>query len=1159
LIEFGILGPLVVRADGEPLALRGPRQRSLLALLLIHGDRVVSADRIADLLWHGDPPASAPNTLQAHVGRLRRSLGSAGVCLVTRPSGYVLQLGGAELDARRFEEELGAARRAAADGRFIQAEAAFWSALELWRGPALVEFSNEGFATAEAARLDELRVDATDGWAAAALARGRGAEMVASLEALVTEYPLRERFVAHLMVALYRAGRQADALAAYRAARLRLRDELGIDPGRELQQLEEAVLLQKPELDGAAPAGVGHRLPRGAQVSGPPFVGRVADLAWLDTAWRRARRGEGGLALVRGEPGVGKTRLAATWAGRCHEEGTIVLWGRCREEPMIAFQPVAEALAPLAAHGPAVAALGTPGDDGALRGEPDVERYRMFSATAAVVAEAATTGPMLVVLDDLHWADRPTLALIDHLVRALHGSPVLLLATARTTEATAAEALASFVTELRQDGMATARVLDGLGGHEVTELIAAVAGGATPAPFSEAVTARTDGNPFFVTELLRHLEEVSGGYAFASADPADLDRLGVPDGVRAVVGRRLARLSPATGEVLDVAATIGSMVDVDVVLATVGGDRAVVAAALDEAEAAGLLVAPVAADRPYTFAHALVREAVYASLGTARRALLHHRVGDALESLRASEDDARLAQLAHHFAQASTAADIDKAIVYAQRAGETAMIALAYEEAVARLDLALDLLARSAQAVDRGRRADLLLARGLALFASDERSRAKADFEETAAIVERLRDGGRLARVALSVTGTTMRHLWADYGTTSEWTVRLLEEALDWIGPADSSTRARLLARLVEEQYFADSAETRTTLADEAIAVARRLEDRRALADALQSRLRALWRPENAAGRLAIADELVQVASAGGEAEQVMSGHALRIALRLELVLHENIDDEIATYAQLAADYRSPYHQVWSRAILAGRALCRGDFARTEQLIDEGMVVAPEVFGYAVQGFAGQLCTLRIEQGRAGEVLSAAADFVEQFAQAPAWRAGLSVIMAELGLRHEARAEMHRLVGGGAGGLRRDHEWLFVMGALAETCSLLGDASVSADIYGLLAPFADRCVVMGEGYVLWCSAEKSLGILALGAGRFAEACGHLHRALAVHQALGAAPLEARTSFEYARALAGVGAAPAEIEHRLAHAKGIAVELGQHGLLRRIDEFELQGR
>jgi DNA-binding SARP family transcriptional activator/tetratricopeptide (TPR) repeat protein len=1175
LTQIGILGPLVVHVDGSPVAVRGRRQRALLALLLIHANDLLIAERIIDLLWDGTPPRTASNTLQAHIARLRRVLPASGEGstgrdvgrLTTRPSGYVLEIDDNALDSLLFERLTVRARSKTANGHHADAEANLVSALALWRGPALVEFATESFARDEAARLDKLRVDAAEAWAAAGLACGRGQELVTSLVQLVEQNPLREDLAAHLMVALYRSGRQADSLATFRDLRLRLRDDLGIDPSPKLQRLEESVLQQKSELLPTPPQGLEVRprrtttaMPRQALVDGPPFTGREADLAWLAEAWVRARRREAGLAIVRGEPGVGKTRLVAAFATRCHDEGVTVLWGRCSPEPLVPFQALAEALRPILPEGMAPESLwelGTRGEDEAgHRDDLNIERYLMFEAIAGLLNEEASTSPVLLVLDDIHWVDRPTLALLSHLLRSARESSLVVVATSRTTEAGSTHDLDTLFAELNQEGLAASHTLSGLVPAEVTTLINAIAGERTPPEFDEAIHTRTDGNPLFVTELLRHIGDTTGGrFRYGDADTADLARLGVPEGIRTVIGQRLARLDPMTIRVVEVAAVIGRDVDTDLVAAVVAEvDRSMVARALDQAEGAGLLRIVEGSGSSYLFVHELIKEAIEAGLGSARRALLHHQVGEALETGSAGSKNPPLAQLALHYAKASTKHDTAKAIVYAALAADRALNLLAYEDAVTHLELAFELCLLPGQEVDDTFYVDLLLLRARAVFASGDDAQAKTDFEQVAETVRRLKDAARMTDLALAATGTAMRHMWSEYGTVSPWVVELLEEALLLVGPADSSARARLLARLAEELYFSRDGGTRTAFAEDAVAIARRVDDERTLAEALSGRLRSQWEPETAVERLATADELLQLAVRCDDAELVMSAHAWRIGLRLELCQHDGIDDEVAEYSALVASYRSPRHQVWSRAILAGRALVRGDFEETERVIADGLAIAPELFGYAVQGFAGQLCTLRIEQGRADEVLGDARSFADGFPQVVAWRAGLSVILAELGHFEDARAEMSRVVGQGLGTLRRDQEWLFTMGALAETCALLADASTAADIYELLSPFAERAIVLGEGYVLWCSAQKSLGILARTIGDHEEACRHLVRALEIHRAFAAPPLVARTTFEYARALHAADGPAARVNESLEAARTLATSLGQTGLVHSIEKF-----
>jgi DNA-binding SARP family transcriptional activator/ABC-type transporter Mla MlaB component len=1146
-----------VSHDAEPLEIHGPRQRALLALLLLHANQVVSGDVIVDLLWGGEPPRTATNTLQTHVVRLRQALGRAGhdrdvhSPLRTISSGYVLDVEPDALDADRFETLLTEARGAVALERHAVAYELLRHALSLWRGPALMEFASDPFARVDAVRLDELRIDAQQELAVASLACGRLAEAITTLQLLVGANPLREQPVGHLMVALYRAGRQSDALKAYRQLRLALREELGLDPSPGLQRLEQSILEQAPNLElvslGAARRT--HVLPAAALVASPRFVGRVDELAWLGVQWHAACQGSPRLAVIEGEPGIGKTRVAAEFAERCYRGGTTVLWGRCIEEAGVPFDALAAALGPL---------VGTIGattplwhlfgvlDEPALRAAPEVERHRMFQLVSELLERAAADAPVLLVLDDMQWVDRSTLALLAHFLRAAPPVCVLILATLRSTEMSAADAVLSTVDELARDDRARRRVVGGLGAAEVDSLIASMVQPRAPETLAALIQARTGGNPFFVTALLSQLGDAG------DIDLGQLDHLDLPATVRGVVDRRVDQLQPTARQLLEVAAVVGVEFDARLVGELTELPPPSFAEILDEIDAAG--IAHPGEGSMYAFSHALIRDVIYQGVGPARRALVHRDVGNLLEAQPSTGSRDRPAQLARHFASSALADVAGKAITYATRAGEEALASFAYEDAASHFEMALDLIDGGIVEVDGPERADVQFARARAAFASGDRARAKADFEAVATVYRQLADSDRLTQLALAISGTSMRHLWAEYGTVSDWLIELLREALAFGEGEATPNRVRLLARLAEELYFSPDADLRTDIAERALAMGRRLGEVHALADALNGRLRALWQPANSEERLPMARELGDLAARIGNADLAMAAAGWAIVSQLERGLTGGIDEQVAGFAAMTTEYRSPHHRVWALALLGGRALARGDFEETERLLAEGMNVAPEVFGYAVQGFAGQLCTLRIEQGRAAEVLDAGRSFVAQYPQVPAWRAGLSVILAELGLHEEAREQIGVLTAGGLSAVRQDQEWLFLMGALAETCSVVGLPDVAAQCYEMLTPFADRCIVLGDGYVLWCSVEKSLGLLARVLGRADDACRHLERALAVHRALDSPPLVSRASFELARALHVAGSDPAVVTSQLESARHQATRLGQFGLLRWIELF-----
>ena len=496
-MRFGVLGPLEVIAEDGPVRLGGQKQRILLALLLTRPNQAVSVDALVQGLWADDPPRSADKTLQSYVVHLRRVLepgrprGSAGTVLVTREPGYLLRVGRGELDAALFEELASRGRRLLGAGAAQEAAATLREGLALWRGEAFEELPNVEACASEAARLAELRLGAVEERVAADLALGRHRELLAELEDLTRRHPLRERLWGQLLVALYRAGRQADALLAYQRARATLVEELGIEPGVELRGLQAAILAQDPGLHAAPAAwpGLGGRaeLPAALEVTGPAFVGRDAELGWLQAAWERASSGQGGVVLVVGPEGIGKTRLAAEFARLVHKQGALVLYGCCEQAPSRPLQPLTQALAGVGTSSQAVPlAEGerTPGAFGA--------------ALAGVLAPESGQPPgVLLVLDDLHLANTATLEALEGLAGAAAGRRLLVLGAYRDDPPAAA--LAEL---LGRPPLAAAarRRLDGLSVIEMAQIVAVYSAEAEALQVARTVLAKTRGIPLLVHE-----------------------------------------------------------------------------------------------------------------------------------------------------------------------------------------------------------------------------------------------------------------------------------------------------------------------------------------------------------------------------------------------------------------------------------------------------------------------------------------------------------------------------------------------------------------------------------------------------------------------------------------------------------------------------------
>ncbi|MGH9157255.1 MAG: BTAD domain-containing putative transcriptional regulator [Acidimicrobiales bacterium] len=739
-MQFGILGPLEVRSGGVLVDVGRPKQRAVLAALLIEANRVVAVDSLVERLWGDGAPARAVDSLQVYISGLRRALepgraaGTASTVLVTRAPGYVLCVEPGALDATRFEALASEGHRLLAGGRPQAALGVLDEALALWRGPALAEFAFEPFASAEAGRLEELRAVAEEGRLEASLALGDHVGAVAELEVAVGERPLRERLWGLLMLALYRSGRQGEALRAYGRARTVLVDEMGIDPGPELRRLEAEILAQSPALDHLAveePAPLPPpRPPRPPRPPMPPMtpppwrsglVGRDDARATLDEALTRTLGGHGALVLVSGEAGIGKSRLVEELAVRAAPAGATVAVGRGHEgEGAPSFWPWVQVVRSLlagtgedtlrAALGPAAAEIAqivpevkvvVDDLDPPPPLDPAAARFRLYDAFAGFLTRLAAGRPLVVVLDDLHWADLPSLELAELVADRVGRTGLLVVGTFRDNDpATLSGPLARTLGVLARSPELRRVALVGLSQAEVARFIADTAGVEPSVEVAAAIHARTEGNPFFVAELTRLL----AGRDALSAGVTDDDAVVViPPGVRDVIRLRLAGLPAPTVELLELASVIGREIDLALVAVAARIDRVEVLDRLDSAVAAGVVVEdPVAVGR-VRFSHGLAQETVYGDLSPARRARLHARVADGLRQLHA-DDRGHAVELAHHLYLSAAVLGAEWAFSAAMKAAHAAQATLAYEQAEQQLRRAVELAGTMPAGPDRWKR-----------------------------------------------------------------------------------------------------------------------------------------------------------------------------------------------------------------------------------------------------------------------------------------------------------------------------------------------------------------------------------------------------------------------------------------------------------------------
>jgi DNA-binding SARP family transcriptional activator len=708
---FSILGPVeMVTATGARTSPGGRKKRELLALLLLHRNRSVSSGQLVEELWGETAPGGAEITLRSHVSHLRKWLADAGAgeLLTTGPAGYLLAPEPGRVDTDRFERLIGEGQEALGLGRADRAEATAREALALWRDRPLPELPEVEAAGVEVARLEELRLVALEVRGAAQLQLGRHREAVAELDALVSAHPFRERFCGQLMVALYRCGRQADALAAYASMRERLADELGLDPGPELQGLSQQILRQDPELLGdeptlpvapaPAPASAdapsrppGTALPDAllAAASRAPLVGRARELHRLRDAWATAAGGGHRVVLLSGEPGIGKTRLVAELAGDASQRGRTVLVGRC-EGTGLAYHPVADALRSsdaaldaIAEAADGVRAVLDPlvrdaGDD---RGGTPVQggqRSTLHSAVTLLLRGLAAADPVLLVVEDAERIDRASALLLRHLVDRLPPGLALVICF-RDPPGARHEPLGELLGALTASDLVDRIVLAPLDERETADLVQRTSVDIRP-DVAERVWERTGGNPFFSVEVARSLTPDRTG------DPA------VPAGVRDALRLRLQELTPQTQEVLVGCAVLAPSLDFELLVGVLQLDEDAVAAALDEAIAAGLLVESGRAwGGSYSFPHDLVREAILAEVGGHRLRRLHARCARALVAATVPGGPGSSA-VALHLRGAGGAADPDETISWCRSAAKEAAALAAWDEALEHAEAAVELL-----------------------------------------------------------------------------------------------------------------------------------------------------------------------------------------------------------------------------------------------------------------------------------------------------------------------------------------------------------------------------------------------------------------------------------------------------------------------------------
>jgi DNA-binding SARP family transcriptional activator len=1086
MVEFRALGPIEARVAGEPVDLGAPKQRALLALLVSRVGQPVAVDVMLEALWAGHPPPSAMTSLQAYVANLRRVLEpdrpprAPATVLRTTPQGYLLDSSVVDVDVQWFGDHATAGWQAWDRDDPQLALSEFDAGLALWRGPAFVEVAGATCMMPEVARLDELRLAVVEVRCAALLAVGAHEVAVAELEAFVQAHPLREYGCELLSLALYRAGRQADALETLRTIQQRLAEELGIDPRPALKRLEHEILNQAPTLDWqpppAAPTVPAPRKPTPARKDGvakpPPapvadgevFVGRETELRQLREALAAATGGRGRVVTVSGEPGIGKTSLLRRFA---EQAGVPVLWSTCPEHvdapPLWLWEQV------LRAAGTCFPDRSIPepvtelldGDTEQLVDGADMPSatLRRFEAIVHYLTDASHTEPLVVLLDHLHRADPYSLRLLAHLAERVPSSRLLLAVSYRSGEAAVlSEALAA----LARAGM-TRIELTGLSTRDTHTLASALLHQEVSQRTAEALWTRTEGHPFFLRELIKLL---------TSEQRLDQPHTApVPMPVREVVLRRIARLPRDAAEVLSVAAIAGRHFDIEIVAEAASVELEPALEALDTAIAAGLVVEDHRRLGWFRFTHTLAAEALYETTSRLRRARLHRRIGAAAAQAWTGNPE-MAAEIARHWllaaeldptaaAHASTHAAAAARVADARHAAEEAVTL--WRHALAAADLA------EQEHLDRH---PLLVGLGTSLYRAGHPHEGLGVFIQAMEEALAAPDPDLSRPVTAAVTAVSELHSYpAHYGEVNNRLVDVLERTLAQV--AEPAHRALVLSCLAVARYHDGDPERRATLSDEALALARLTTDTVALAHVLRLRAAALNGPDYVEQCLDTVAELLALP----RLPPLLAARARQLHAHVLVTVGRVAEatDELEVAAQLVAEQCPPLRTqlAWSRA---GLLLLDGHWREADELSR----AAYDRHARMTWGDARLNRTLQRWEAAyltgGGKNLVDELRVVAESSGLPALHGMLAMALIEAGREQEARTALRRFPRES----KKDYLWLHTRCWALLAAARLGETDRVTRWRAELLPYRElTCAVLDvavSGSVAYFTAEAALAL-----------------------------------------------------------------------------------
>lgn len=1135
-----LLGRFEVRS-GDRLIIdqSWPRRKAkaLLKLLALNRGRWLHREQILDTLWPDLEPAAADHNLRQNLHYLRQAFADHGLPLpVETADRATLALSAcAATDVDAFRESAQAARRVRTDPDLYE------QALVFYFGDLAPEDIYEQWTESDREELKTLRRQLLFELALLHEVHGRREEAAKRLEELVRLDPLDEEGHRALIRLHAASGDRQRAVRQYEKCRDAIRKGLGVDPA------EETELLYREALGGKFEAVT-------TDTVGGVFIGRAREIGRLADGLAGLIRGRGQLFVLAGEAGIGKTRIAEQFAVMARLRGADVLWGRCYEgDGVPAYWPWVQVLRDFARNHSsdevrALAGIGAAHISSLLpelragqldfaagpAGESNRSRFQLFDSLATFLFNAAGRRPLVVILDDLHWADEASIQLLEFVATGPRQARLALLCAYRYADLPLGHPLLRTLATLERHYPGHTVELGGLSLDEVGSLMAAATGQQPNERVVAAVYDQTGGNPFLVQELSFVLH--ASGLPEQSLDSPGWG-IALPRGARAVVLHSLDRLSSPCRRLLGAAAVVGTEFESRLLEQLAEFREFPLYETLEEATSAQVIVrVPGRPDR-LAFRHALLREALYGQLLVVQRATLHRSIGEALEKIHGPAAEDHISELAYHFLEAVPAGASTAAVQYARRAADRAMALFAYEEAARLYEKAL----YAAAPDDANLRCELLLALGQARWDAGDPPGGRQAFQSAAAVAREQSDYQQFARAALGC-GRSLTTI----GTVDQPLVSLLEEALSGLPDEDSPLRAMVLASLARALYWSGPLERRRALSQHAVEMARRTADPQVLSHVLDAVWIALWVPENPEERREMATEMLRLAEETRDNARAHQAHRWRMIALLELGNVAEARDEFAAQMRIAREIQQPAQLENVSVVMAMWALLEGRFVEAEHLIADALTGAQQAHDPAAgEQFGAQMIALLRERGRLHEIEQTVTAFAEQNPAILAWRAVMAWVYSQQGREAEARREFDRIAGDEFACLHRDYTWLTAASLLADVCSFLGDHRRAAILYRQLSAFADRNAVMGYAIVCSGSVSRSLGVLAAVMRRRREAKEHFERALEMNEHMSARPWLAWTQYEYARMLHARGrpAQTKRAEDLLNRALGNARELG----------------